>query len=285
MTADALSASERIRAMTADELSAYLRRRLRLEEPLDPPLDHRFGREPPEEAVICAWRQGVGDGGFAGRLLQAIQDNLRQLAAERDGLRNDPAMREQLASLAFLTGKIGAKALVLELTDAARDLWARLRADPGAAAVLNDPLFPVTNALSDLDDSAELAPLWRDILAASHDRGLRTVAWFGLWRSDPDGLSARLPDLVEDRAITLSNVAGAMAHGYQAAARLGKAARDRLTSEQAARLRAALEAAGTEPAALREFDDPPFDFTEVSPELRPVRRVPRWAHESMQEAA
>lgn len=279
------SATERIRAMTDTELTEYLWHRLRLDEPVDPPLDHRFGQEPPESVVIAAWRHSNDDPAFADRLVRAIRANLRSLTPQLDRLPDDPAMREQLASLAFLAGEVGAKGLVPDLAEVAHDLWAQLRADPGGALLINNPLFHVLNALSDLDDSADLAPLWRDILAASGNRGLRTIAWFGLSHTDPEGLLDRLSEVVEDRTIRLANVAWPMAHRYPGIARFAKAAREHLTPEQRARLRVALVEAGADPGVLRDFDDPPYQFLRLAPGVQPMRRGLSWAPEQLKRAA
>jgi hypothetical protein len=89
------------------QLTDLLWHRLRLDDPLDPPLDRRFRMEAPEELFINAWQQ-YAQTGFRNRLVRAIRNNLKRVIQLTAGRGLDSSDNEQIASLAFLADTITA---------------------------------------------------------------------------------------------------------------------------------------------------------------------------------
>ncbi len=282
-----------IRAMPQSKLDDYVWRRLRLEPPLDPPLELSHGHEPPEKILITAWRQDRDAAGFPDRLAGAIRASLRRAAAGRDDVLTDAVLGEQLASLGFLAARTASRAALPDLLDWVGQLWERIRtAAPEYAPIPEDlpelallkPLDHLANAVSELSDGGALTPLWTEILAVSGDVGLRSVAWYGLSRSDPDGHLARLAEIVDDRYIHLPTMAWTLARHHPGMARLAQA-KERLDPERRRRLRRALIEAGADPAMMQEFDRGVFPFPPAGRRGAVIGRLPRISPMRLNEAA
>ena len=188
--------SDELRQLDRQGLAAYLRKRLRGEPPIDPPIDWTRRQEPPEEFVLEA--VPVGDAAFRERLLYAIRENLRTLVGHAMGeeLPWDPAdatTDQQIASLAFLVSSLEAAELVPSLAQFALQ-WLD-SACTGDAAV-TDGQFHVLRTMAQLQSDARLGSVWRD-LWENGPTGLRGLAIFGWANAEPGAALSHLPELLE----------------------------------------------------------------------------------------
>ncbi len=237
-------------------LSDYLWRRLRLEQPVDPPLGERFGPEPPEQILIQAWEQS-GESPFRAALVEAVRDNLRRIVdLERSSGQpawEDGVSDEQLASLAFLTAAIDCKELVDPLYRVIVS-WSfspdfgRRDFTPGQ--------FHLLRTLAMLQDGGRLARFWEELWAKSPPsyRGLVIYGWA---RADPDEALGHLEELVDtggsiDLPATLWGIIGAPEVGWPKFG--GYAAK--LPADKQQVVREALKEAGAEEQELKQLDPP-----------------------------
>jgi len=228
-----------------EQLTDLLWRRLRLEEPLDPPLDRRFRMEAPEELIIDAWHRHGQTSGFKARLVQAIRDNLGRVMQRTAGKALDVSDNEQLASLAFLTDAIGADELTQDLYKAS--LYAEV-----AEGVDEQTRFHLLRTLAGVQTGRRLIPYWQE-LWTSPQAGIRAIAFYGLSRANPQAALDLLPELLADQALDLPAIAWHLISNGPGPAELGKAAR-RLSPSEREHLKEALLAAGADSNALQAFD-------------------------------
>ena len=171
--------ARRLRQLDQAELSAYLWRRLRLEES-DPPVAARFGAEPPEQFVYEAVCETEG-AGLRRRVLEAIRESLARLAhmeTERGQVVwTDPVSDQQLGSLAFLASWLNAPQLLPALETFCYPWLARWRTAGGA---YSEGQFHFLRAMARMDESPALAGLWRD-LWKNAPRDLRGL--IGTWEN------------------------------------------------------------------------------------------------------
>jgi hypothetical protein len=179
-----------------EELSGYLWRRLRLEAPLNPPLnDDKMGLEPPEEFIIRAVKARVDDEAFVARIHRVIQDHLQRLLPILDSRNPDPAAPEQLTSLAFLAEHIGARSVVNSLHTLLLTL--RVQNTKGDDSVLA-PLQALADAVTTLAPTLPGKAFWETIVDGARDAGLRATAFDALVDNDLEAAMERLPRMVDD---------------------------------------------------------------------------------------
>jgi hypothetical protein len=230
--------------LAQSELNAYLWRRLRLEEPMDPPLDRRFRMELPEDIFLRAARPEGSASPFRARLLRAVEENLRRSVRATGGGDLDDQDNEQLASLAFLAADLKAHELHQAFYKAA--LYA------GAAdGVAEGTYFHLLRTLAMLQQGTSLIPFWEGLLQDSRP-GIRAIAYLGLSWAGTAQLLRHLPQLLCDKALDLPPIAWHPAAETPGAAALGRAARD-LTVTQRARLLEALKEGGADHDMLRDY--------------------------------
>ncbi len=231
-------------------LSDYLWRRLRREQPVDPPLGERFGPEPPEQILVQAWEQSEGSP-FHAALVEAVRDNLRRIVdLERSTGQPawaDDATDEQLASLAFLTASIDCKELVDPLyrvivSWSLSPEFGRRDFTPGQ--------FHLLRTLAMLQDGGRLAQFWEELWEKGPPdaRGLVIYGWA---RAYPDDALEHLGELVEmrgsiDLPATLWSLVGAAEVGWP---KFGEYAA-KLPADKQQVVREALEKAGAEEQEL-----------------------------------
>lgn len=267
-------------------LSDYLWRRLRLEQPADPPLGVRFGPEPPERILIEAWKQSEGSS-FRAALVDAVRDNLRRIVdLERSS--GQPAWKDdvtdrQLASLAFLTAAVDCKELVHPLY-LVIESWG-ISPDFGGRD-FTPGQFHLLRTLALLQDGRSLAGFWEDLWAKAPPsyRGLVIVGWA---RAKPDEALGHLEELVDtggsiDLPATLWGVVHAAEVGWPKFAEYAV----KLPAEARKGVRAALEKVRVEEHLLEQLDSGPEAVAEAdgfpfAPEVLPhnaevARRRPRF---------
>lgn len=237
------------------ELADYLWRRLRLEEPVTPPLDHRFRDEAPEEVFIDLLRE-TGDADFRAALVEAMRANLARLAPALPAEAGREPAGEQIASLGFLADAIAARELLPDLHAFATALWLLAR---GGNASVHAPLYHLLEAIGTIQEGGALKPFWEEIADHAPDAGLRGIAWYGLAKAAPEAVPGRLDRLVGDDRIDLPIVAWNLATERPGMAALAEGARH-LTASQKEKLRAALAEAGADEALLSRLDVRPARF-------------------------
>jgi hypothetical protein len=261
--------------LTQTDLNTYLWRRLRLEDPMDPPLDRRFRMEPPEDIFLRAARLEGDASPFHARLVQAIEENLRRSVRAAGGGPLDDQDNEQLASLAFLAAGLKAHELHQAFYKAA------LYAD-AAEGVAEGTYFHLLRTLAMLQQGTSLIPFWEGLLQDSRPE-IRAIAYFGLARADTDRLLRRLSTLLDDRALDLPPIIWHLAAETPGAAALGRAARH-LSSPQHTRLLEALKEGGADHDMLRDYKVQEstaaagFRFPVAEPrDPRAAKRKPSWS--------
>ncbi|MGQ0664870.1 MAG: tetratricopeptide repeat protein [Pseudomonadota bacterium] len=248
-------------SLNREELAAYLWRRFRLEAPVDPPLDRRFGMEAPEEFVFHAL-QGNADPALRARWIGAIRDNLATLALSLVARDADAACAEQVSSLALL-------AIDIEAAELAYDLYlvaAGSLMEAGTQGKLPDEaLFHVLHAVARLQPDARLVPFWEN-LSTHMAPGIRATAYYGLSRAGPARAMDRPAEIIADEALDLPPIAWHLARESPGIIALGEAAgalRPKLRDE----LRTALIEAGADDAMLRDFDAPAAELDRLRGEI------------------
>jgi hypothetical protein len=179
-----------------EQLSSYLWRRLRLEAPLNPPLnDDKMGLEPPEEFIIRAVKARMDDEAFVARVHRVIQDHLQRLLPILGSRNPDPAASEQLTSLAFLAEHIGARPVVNSLHTLL--LTQRVQYAKGDDSVLA-PLQALADAVTTLAPTLPGKAFWETLVDGARDAGLRATAFDALVDNDLEAAMERLPRMVDD---------------------------------------------------------------------------------------
>src|SRR5260370_1000484 len=144
--------AEELYGLTQAALARYLWDRLRLEAPLNPPLDTRWRDEPPEAFVIESLRS-YPDADFRARVSNAIRENLRRLALENSQGKFDTRSTAQLASLAFLSVELRDEAIAHALYAFALNWHHRALNIPGVWGQRPQPMMtrgkPLRRRLSD----------------------------------------------------------------------------------------------------------------------------------------
>lgn len=242
-------------SLRGTELADYLWHRLRLEEPVSPPLDHRFRDEAPEEIFIDLLRD-TGEAEFRAALIGAMRDNLTRLLPLLLAEAGREPAGEQISSLGFLADAIEAQELLPDLHAFATTLWFQAR---GGNTAVHPALYHLLEAVGTLQQTGALKPFWEEVADHAPDPGLRGIAWYGLAKAAPEAVPGRLEKLIEDPEIDLPIVAWNLATEQPGLPALALAAR-RLTAEQKERLRAALAEAGADAAMLSRLDGPPSLF-------------------------
>lgn len=229
------------------ELAAFLWKRLRLEDPLDPPLDRATRVEPPEDFIIRAMLAARGTE-FRQRVVSAIVANLERLTRlSRREL--DDVTWEQFASLSFLAAATADPSL-------ARPLYLAVVGCllGGACPESAEPaLFHMLDAIASLQRDSALAPFWESLWRELPSARLKSVAFYGLCRADSVKALSLLPELVEAPGVDLPLISWYLATEGPGISEFGRAA-GRLTELQRERLRDALRQAGAEEELLRQFD-------------------------------
>lgn len=240
-----MSRQSLITDLAQQQLTDLLWRRLRLQEPIDPPLERRFRIEPPEELFINALQRSEHPRSYKTKLLQAIRDNLRRVIRLTAGGKLDATDNEQIASLAFLANAI-------EAVELAEDFYrAALYAD-AADGINEQTRFHLLRTLAGLQTDHRLIPYWRQ-LWRSHQSTIRAIAVYGLSRIDPKGVLELLPELLEDQEIDLPPIVWHLVTDGPGATALGRAARQ-LPRPAQNQVREALMVAGADETVLRAFD-------------------------------
>ena len=230
-------------------LAGYVRRRLRREPPLDPPLDDRHGAEPPEQFLIHAAREVPG---LHQALVQAVRDNLGELARQQaadPACSSHPRTNQHIASLAYLATRLPAT----ELAQPFYTLACSWFLDAGELPEdLDDGRFHVLRALAMLQRDATLAPFWENLWRMG-PRSVRGLTMFGWARADDGRALQHLDELIQTEGIdlpaTLWALAGPDGPGVpamaEAAAVLPDALRRKITR--------ALRSAGADAETLRRL--------------------------------
>lgn len=252
---------DKLWAMTATELDAYLWRRLRREGALDPPLNQRFHLEPPEEFVYLAWK-AAPDGSFADRLREVLAAHIARLVPLAANLANDAAVARQIGSCAILTELTGARSAKRDLFLLAAVLWEYYQ---GGLRRARKPLFHVLEALGVLRDDPMLEPFWKEIIDHADDSGLRAIAYYGLSKANVGAAMDILGRIMGDEEIDHIGVAWHLARETPGPMELGQAAA-RLPDHLRDRVRNSLEEAGADLALLRDFDTAVLEATNSLPE-------------------
>ena len=156
-----MSAHQQLADLDQEQLNDLLWRRLRLEEPLDPPLDRRFRMEAPEELFIEAWRQSEPPEPFKRKLQRAIRENLRRAIQLTAGETLDASDNEQLASLAFLADAVNARDLATDFYTAA--LYADVK-----DGINEQTRFHLLRTLAGLQTDQRLIPYWKQLWESFH---------------------------------------------------------------------------------------------------------------------
>ena len=250
---------ETLRSLDGDSLADYLWKRLRLEEPLDPPLDRRFRMEPPEDFLIGAVHE-LEDPAFTHRLVGAIRRNLsRQVLIGFDEAL-DATSSEQLASLAFLATAVGDPELAQPLY---AFLLTGITRSEGERHFSDLTLFHLLRACARLQNDARYLPLWEETWRRERAPNLRAIAYYGLTRADDRRAMTLLAEVLGDEELDLPVIAWHLATEVPGVIALGEAAA-RLPQTLRQSLRGALEQAGADADLLADFDlhsEPVVDAT------------------------
>lgn len=266
--------AEALRRMDEPALAAYLRRRLRLEAPLEPPLDRQTRQESPEDFVIHAVLESKEeDPTFKGRIIGAVRANLHQFLREKSSATLDDADNEQLASLAFLAAEIGAQELALDFYSVATVEVLKRDVQP---PIDDLAVFHLLRTLAQLQKPEDhlFIPFW---LALWEERSpdLREAAFYGISCVAPGKALELLPEVLHDEALDLPPMAWHLATERPGPIELGKAAA-RLPAEDRRKLRQGLVDAGADGQMLHDFDGFPFPDEVVAMRTAPSQAMPRW---------
>jgi hypothetical protein len=240
---------EELRRLGAAELADYLWRRLRLEEPVDPPLDKASRDEPPEAFVIDVMRVEETPE-FRQRLTRAVADNLTRLARLYDHNAPDNTSISQLSSLAFLSAEIGDTALGHRLYSFALGL---MPDDHNTMLIAEEALYHTLVALARLQNGEAYVAFWEKVWRDGLSPRLKAVAVYGLSFADPNRALELLPEIIADDEIDLSLVAWNLATHPSGSISLGVAASG-LSHRSTAKLRKALTDAGADAHMLANVD-------------------------------
>ena len=227
--------------LDAAALSAYVRRRLRGDEPVDPPLSFRHRVEPPGDFLIRACH-GPGGVDFRNHLIAAIDANLSLACLDLARAECDKPTRDYLAGLAFLATTIEATELGPRFYQVATALVTS-PANWGAA------LKHVLRATTRLCNDPTIVPFWRHLLA-DHRAQVRGYAYVGLANLDAE--LTDLPGMIDDNEGDPATLAWYLAAVRPGISALAQAAR-RLDSGRKARLHDALAKAGADQDMLRQL--------------------------------
>lgn len=191
--------AEDLRKLDRAALAEYVRKRLRREPPIDPPLASRFEDEEPEQFLIQAVESG-DDASFRRRFCNAVRDNLRrwseQRAASVVSLGEDRTADEHLASLAFVISELEASDLVGPLYMTACSFFM------DSPSRTEDLTFGQTHAvrtIAQLQSPRLLTSFWQS-LWDNGPRSLRGLTFFGWARADREQALGHLDELVESRS-------------------------------------------------------------------------------------
>ncbi len=238
--------------LTDGQLADFLWRRLRLEPPLEPPLNDRFGHEAPEEFLIRAVER---DQALRSRVIRAIRQNLRRLGVVQTGSTEpiwlNPTVDQQLASLAFLASNLNATELVSTLEKVA---WMWVLPDPLEPTDFSDGQFHVLRAMARLQSGDRLAKFWDDLWEHG-PRSARPLALFGWARADASHALEHLGELIESESDTdLPTTMWALVRpGGPGLGPVADAVAN-LPDDLRMKARRALQVAGVDAATLDEFD-------------------------------
>ncbi|MGE0480539.1 MAG: hypothetical protein AB7Q17_08715 [Phycisphaerae bacterium] len=248
---------DELRALPAESLEKYLRRRLRCDPPLDPPLDLTHRQEPPEDFVIRAAHEEP-DPVFRARLLDAVRANYRRLVLEQLALPaaqrwRAPVDDQHVASLAFLCRHLNLRELVDDLYWLATG-WARGALE--SASTATDGQYHTLKALAHFQDDRAFAPLW-ERLWTHGPRSLRAFLISAWARADKSAALARLEELCQ--SATEIDLPGALWTLVMPPGPGIEALRDaalRLPPERRAQLAAALDTFPSYPELAARLRDP-----------------------------
>jgi hypothetical protein len=240
---------EELHRLGAAELADYLWRRLRLEAPVDPPLD-KVSRDEPPEAFVIEVTNAAENAEFRQCLRRAIIDNLTRLARLYDHNAPDSTSISQLSSLAFLSAEIGDKALGHRLYSFALGL---MPDDDNTMLMTEEALYHILVALARLQNGDAYVAFWESIWRDRLSPRLKAVAVYGLSFADPNRAFELLPEIVADDEIDLSLVAWNLATHPPGSIALGVAA-SCLSRRLRAKLRMALTNAGADAHMLSNVD-------------------------------
>jgi len=265
---------QQIEELNQEQLNELLWQRLRLEEPLVPPLDRRFRMEAPEELFIDALAQAERPITFKTRLQRAIGENLQRSIRLTAGTNFDPTANEQIASLAFLANEI-------EANELAQDFYRAAIFTGAAEGVAEQTRFHLLRTLAGLQANKQLIPYWKQ-LWASGESTIRAIAIYGLSQIDPEGILELLPEILADDQLDLPPIIWHLATERPGTNALGRKARQ-LSEANRNQLRDSLAIAGADDSLLRTFDlqaartQPGFRFSVPPPKDRlAARHRPHW---------
>lgn len=260
-----------IRGMSREALSTYVWRRLRREQPLDPPLADRHRMEAPEEILIHALRD-FDDADFAMQLENAIRDMLDKLAVSPvSGVGISPGHDEALASIAFLARSTKRRSLASALYQFVVPSFGR-RGQPLSFSV--HAVYHLLHAAADLQKGQLLVPFWMEVIDSPRPSH-RAIGYYGLMRADPSMFnSSFLAKAAQDDDIDLGTFVWSYVREGPGAADLGKAA-SALSLGIQNTLRHALVAVGTDEHTIKQYEKHAhqrerctgFDFRDVPPPL------------------
>jgi hypothetical protein len=240
---------QQLHRLEAPELADYLWHRLRLEAPVDPPLD-KVSRDEPPEAFVIEVMHAEEIPEFRQRLTRAVIDNLTRLARLYDHNSPDNTSISQLSSLAFLSAEIGDAALGHRLYSFVLGL---LPDDPHTMLMTEEALYHTLVALARLQNGDAYAAFWESIWREGLSPRLKAVAVYGLSFADPNRALDLLPEIMADDGIDLSLVAWNLATHPPGSISLGVAASG-LSNRLRAKLRRALTDAGADVHMLANVD-------------------------------
>jgi hypothetical protein len=240
---------EELRRLGAAELADYLWRRLRLETPVDPPLD-KVSRDEPPEAFVIEVMHAEAIPEFRQRLTRAVMDNLTRVAQLYDHSAPDNTLISQLSSLAFLSGEIGDPALGHRLYSFVLGL---MPDEPNTMLMTEEALYHTLVALARLQNGDAYAAFWESIWREGLSPRLKAAAVYGLSFADPNRALDLLPEIIADDEIDLSLVAWNLATHPPGSISLGVAASG-LSHRLRAKLRTALADAGADAHMLANVD-------------------------------
>lgn len=238
-----------LRRMNEDELAAYLWRRLRLDPPLDPPLDRRFRLEPPEDILIKAFEEKQNKA-FKRRIGNAIKDNLQKLILEAQNRPISNVSSDQLASMGFLATEIGAS----ELAHPFYGFCTANQVGRNKRYLFNETaLFHLLRAIAKLQNNDLYVPFWLDLWKGSVNPAIRAISYYGLSLSNPEIALSLLEDVIVDDDLDLTAIAWHLTTESPGLLDVSTASA-RLSDDQKSKFRTALEDAGADEIMLSEFD-------------------------------
>ena len=260
---------EILQGMKVEDLARYMRARLRLEEPLAPPLDFLTRMEPPEDFLIRAYVDSPES--FQTRFVDALRQNLVRVTL--DIVADDERANEHVASLAFLADSIEANGLVYKLYELATAL---MQQPPGK---WDSALFHLLRTTARLTSDDSLLPFW-DRVSQDRRPRIREAGFYGLTKVAPDSTLEKLPEILADRECDFSGLVWYMATEQPGLQVLAKAAQN-LGEPEKQRLRELLKNAGGDAEMLLELESGErvnqfhhvvnFPINRVA-----ARRMPRW---------